>query len=123
MAVQSRCAPEHSEQWYSADQVTAVTVGTNEIFQSTFQLYPLHEGMRWSRRRSSMKIGVGAVIFLFCAGCNHEKVAPVTPQPGPKVAASSGSKTPPRDISSNQKVSLSLIHISEPTRQAENSYA
>jgi len=55
-----------------------------------------------------MKIGVGAVIFLFCAGCNHEKVAPVTPQPGPKVAASSGSKTPPRDISSNQKVSDTL---------------
>ena len=55
-----------------------------------------------------MRFGVCAVIFLLFAGCNHEKVAPVTPSPAPQVATSGGSNPPRHDLSSNQKVSNTL---------------
>ena len=60
-----------------------------------------------------MRFGVGVAIFLFLRGCNHEKVAPMTPSPAPNVAATSGSKAPPHDFSSNKKMSNTLAMSSD----------
>jgi peptidoglycan-associated lipoprotein len=60
-----------------------------------------------------MRFGVCAVVFLFFAGCNHEKAAPATPASAPTAAAASGSKTPPRNLGSNQKMSNTLAMSSD----------
>jgi outer membrane protein OmpA-like peptidoglycan-associated protein len=70
---------------------------------------------RFDMRRFDMRLSqsVATIVLVFLAACNHEKVAPAQPsalnQPPPTKAA----KTPPRDMTGDQKMSHSLALSSD----------